>query len=137
VFLCWYDRLFTNRLILAIIFLPLPQGRWGLIIDQLKDFVLFTPVFATMILACAVGPTLLSRVLDHPVLVFLGEASYALYITHWIPVMIFQRVISNGRSLAIGWYIVGIILSIIISVVFHLAIELPLRELLRPRRASA
>src|SRR5215213_75849 len=28
---------------LAIIFLPLPEGRVGLILDGLKDFVLFTP----------------------------------------------------------------------------------------------
>jgi peptidoglycan/LPS O-acetylase OafA/YrhL len=122
-------------IILSIIFLPLPGGRWGLLLDGLKDFVLFTPVFATIILACAIGPTLLSRVLDHPLLVLLGEASYALYITHWIFVMLFQRVIPGGRSLAVEWYILGILVSIIISVGFYFAIELPLRRVLRPRRS--
>ena len=43
----------------------------------------FAPLYAALILMLALGRTPLSVILELPFLVLLGEASYALYITHW------------------------------------------------------
>ncbi|MCX5661660.1 MAG: acyltransferase [Planctomycetota bacterium] len=52
------------------------------------NFVFFTLPFAMIVLALASGTTFLSPLLEAPLLILLGEASYSLYLIHAKPVQI-------------------------------------------------
>jgi peptidoglycan/LPS O-acetylase OafA/YrhL len=48
-----------------------------------SKYTIFVLPFSILILAIACGRTCLSWILEHPAMVLLGEASYALYMIHW------------------------------------------------------
>jgi peptidoglycan/LPS O-acetylase OafA/YrhL len=98
---------------------------------------LATPLFATIIFALALDTGRLQRSMSWPVLVLLGEASYALYIIH-IAVLSYlnhgTRIIAGHRingslEFGLGYLVLAVAASIILLHVF----EQPARRALRRR----
>jgi peptidoglycan/LPS O-acetylase OafA/YrhL len=110
---------------LALCFLPFLGGYKGYLVWLLAQYVLFTPFFALTILALASGPTFASGLLVKPWMRHLGLASYALYITHWIPLYLLRHDHAPGWPLA---YMAG---SLVLASVLHRWVEAPAREWLR------
>lgn len=81
--------------------------------------------------------------LDGPgrMLSFLGEASYALYLTHHIPIRAARRlaVWAGLEPLALGWLYAGAILGVatLLALVVLVAFERPVATFLKARRPSA
>lgn len=98
-------------------------------------YALFTPLFGLLILLLALGPTFLSPVLEHPVAILLGEASYSLYILHWIPFTPLSYRVATGRSVGMVWAAVAMVGTLAVSVVTYQCIEVPARRYLRTRPA--
>ena len=67
-----------------------------------------------------------SRALGHPVLTWVGQRSYALYLWHW-PVMVFSRLVWFSED---GWahVAVTVMLSFAFAEVSHRLVEGPLRQ---------
>ncbi len=59
--------------------------------DVLYWYGLYTPLFALIIVVLGSGPTFLSWLMDRPLMVLLGEASYSLYLIHWIAILALNR----------------------------------------------
>lgn len=110
-----------------------------LVWEGLSWYALYTPIFAALVLVLAAGRTFASPVLDHPWLVSLGDATYSLYLLHWIPRQILLHV--YGRTPASGgpqfwWSVAAIVLCVAASLVTYRAIELPAQRWLRGRRPA-
>jgi len=86
--------------------------------------------FAGIIVALAAGRTFLSRIMEAPLLVLLGHASYALYIFHWIPWVIILHT-PEGLDPNPLWVAFAILATAIFSVVCYLCYEKPVRRFLR------
>jgi peptidoglycan/LPS O-acetylase OafA/YrhL len=100
---------------------------------------LLVPAFAVLLLALATDEGLPARLLRHPGLVRLGEASYSLYILHTPLVMMFRSVGSRvlGREvLDTPAFVAGsIAFTVVASLVSYRLVEQPLHR--RLRRAFA
>lgn len=90
--------------------------------------VAFTPAYAAIILALASGPSLIGRALSTRSLVLLGEASYALYIVHWLPL----RLVGG-----VAWPVAAVSLvgTVGLSVALYRWVETPVRRWLRSQPA--
>jgi peptidoglycan/LPS O-acetylase OafA/YrhL len=98
---------------------------------------LATPLFATIIVALALDTGRLQRSMSWPVLVLLGEASYALYIIH-VPVGSYlnhgTRIIAGHRITAgLDYGLLYLALSVAASVILLHFFEQPARRALRRR----
>lgn len=103
------------------------------------DTGILTPLFALLILALASGDGLLHRLLRHPLMVRLGEASYALYILH-VPLVaasasIAKRIGVDATSLA--FRVACAIGATVAALVVYRWIEEPMRKRLRGRPIAA
>jgi len=87
--------------------------------------------FAGVIAALAAGPTWLSTLLQRPVSVILGEASYALYIFHWIPLTALAVMKAVGMSVHPITVAAVIVLTVLASIASYLWFERPVRAYLR------
>ncbi|HEX8439121.1 acyltransferase [Archangium sp.] len=100
---------------------------------------LLVPAFAVLLLALATDQGLPARLLRHPWLVRLGEASYSLYILHTPVVMLVRSVGSRllGREvLDTPAFVAGTLaLTVVASLVSYRLVEQPLHR--RLRRAFA
>ncbi len=102
-----------------------------------NDFTLYVgllaPIFMITILTLALDTTRLSKMLSHPWLVLLGDASYSLYILH-VPVRwLCQRLVEitgSGISYPI-MYFTYLPMIIGLSVVVYLVFEKPSRQWVR------
>jgi peptidoglycan/LPS O-acetylase OafA/YrhL len=102
------------------------------LLDNASKFSFFMLPFAGIIYAIASGRTLLTGLLTLPLLVLLGEASYALYITHWVG----QSILNAGLlgSAKTPWMSgVFMLLSIVASVIIYRYFETPCRKWLRSK----
>lgn len=99
------------------------------LLDQAFLNIIFAIPFAGIILAIASGKNLVSKPLAHPILVLLGEASYALYITHFAAFTIRESLFSGDKRALVSCAFM--LWSIIWSVVIYLLFEQPLRKKLR------
>lgn len=110
-----------------------------LVWEGLGWYALYTPLFAALILVLAAGRTFASPVLDHPWLVSLGDATYSLYLLHWVPRQILTHVY-GGAPAASGpqfwWSVAAIVSCVAASLVTYRAIELPAQRWLRGRRSA-
>jgi peptidoglycan/LPS O-acetylase OafA/YrhL len=100
-------------------------------------FVFYTIPFALLIALLASGPTWLGRLLEHPSLKLLGEASYALYLIHWIPLLVLIRATeAEGRPPLVVSLLVlaGTLLT---SIALFKTVEQPARRALRDLRRGA
>jgi peptidoglycan/LPS O-acetylase OafA/YrhL len=101
----------------------------------LNWYIFYTPVFAVMILCLACGRTFLTRILDHPAIVLLGEASYSLYLIHWGAVLTLNARYAPGRAPPLI-ALLAAICCIGASVVCWRWFEQPARRWLRARREN-
>jgi peptidoglycan/LPS O-acetylase OafA/YrhL len=96
--------------------------------------VAVVPTFAVLIFALASAPTWLTWLLDHPAIVLLGEASYALYLLHWTAYLWIRH--QYGVE-APGWYLLtAAVVCVAASVVFLIGVDVPIRRYLRGRPAA-
>jgi peptidoglycan/LPS O-acetylase OafA/YrhL len=113
---------------------PWPAGDTAAVIArQLRLDVASMLPFGAMILAAAAGPTLLTPVLARPTWVFLGEASYGIYIYHWIPWTFVAIAIDRGVNVP-NSLLAGVIFgTIIFAAASYIGYERPMRLLIRGR----
>lgn len=122
-------------LVLGRILMPAYAGpqRTLWLLDNASKFSFFMLPFAGIIYVIASGRTLLSGLLRWPPLVLLGEASYALYITHWVgQSLMISRLIGNPQSPQLC--LLFILLSVVFSVLIYRWFETPCRRWLRTSR---
>ena len=67
------------------------------------------------------------RLLSSPVLVFLGNASYGIYLWHW-PALIFYRWFTDQRPVGVAGGVVIVAVSIVLAVLTTRLVEAPLRN---------
>lgn len=94
---------------------------------------LLAPALTVVIVALALDKSRLSKVLNHPVLVTLGETSYGLYILHVPVVWIYQRALGN-LSLAdpqffFDWTFLPLMITL--GLLIHFYIDQPFRAWLK------
>lgn len=95
------------------------------------SYVAFTPLFALTVISLAFGRTFLTRLLDLRIVVLLGEASYGLYLLHFIPLMMLQQSFSPAHPVSTPIFLLTLAALIAGSVGFYLGVELPARRWLR------
>jgi peptidoglycan/LPS O-acetylase OafA/YrhL len=91
---------------------------------------LLAPIFGCLLLAFAADDRR-SRLLGAPVLVTLGEASYALYITHQ-PLWVYTKIVAERGFATPNWWLVAalyVALAIAVSVLVQRVVEVPARRL--------
>jgi peptidoglycan/LPS O-acetylase OafA/YrhL len=111
----------------AVILQRMPLAKWGVIAQHAGDYLLYVPLFALLILALASGRTIVSFILENPVVVLLGEASYSLYLLHY-PL---GEVLLGSRSA--GHYVIAFAGANLLAVASFWYIERPLMNLWRGR----
>jgi peptidoglycan/LPS O-acetylase OafA/YrhL len=95
----------------------------------------YVPAFAAILWCLADGRTFLSPLLAAPVIVLLGEASYSLYMIHWLPVVILRDLTDDGRVEGYGWITLATALGCVLaSIAFFKWFEAPARHFLRKRK---
>lgn len=92
--------------------------------------------FAVLVLALAQQRGVLARALSIAPFVFLGEASYAIYLMHWVVLRVllytaWAPIPLTGRPGTLGVVAVDFACVVAVSVLAHLAIDVPLRRRLR------
>lgn len=112
----------------------LPWDRFGPIMAATQEYLLFVPALALIILALASGKALVTPLLENRFAILLGDASYALYLVHgflepgsyraWLR----GGVSVNGAVPSPAVYVLCVVGSIILSILFHLFLERPARK---------
>jgi peptidoglycan/LPS O-acetylase OafA/YrhL len=92
--------------------------------------------FAVLVYALAQDRGPLARALSVPPFVFLGEASYAIYLMHWVVLRVllytgWAPIPLTGRPGAPGIVAIDLAIVVAVSVVAHLTVDAPLRRRLR------
>jgi peptidoglycan/LPS O-acetylase OafA/YrhL len=91
------------------------------------------PAFAIIILATAFSPAFIRPLLQHPAMVLLGEASYALYLLHWTAYLTVRW--KFGVETPAWCLLLTAVTSVGTSVAFLVGIDRPIRRLLRRNRS--
>lgn len=106
-------------------------------VQSAQWYVLGTPLVLLLILGLASGPSLVARLLASPWLVRLGEASYSLYIIHWIPLVVLKHRAMTGRPIALGHVLLAVAATVAASLWCEHYVEIPVRRWLlgRERRS--
>ena len=87
--------------------------------------------FLGIILALSMGQTFISKFLNLPFLILLGESSYALYITHWSFVSFYSLGFLPTNYQSPFMAIIFMLLSVAFSVLIYKTIEIPMKTKLR------
>lgn len=93
---------------------------------SLADLAVVSPA-----LCLASGPTFLSRLLSHPWMIRLGEASYSIYILHWIPFGYLLDQKRSGMQIGLSGLACTILLICGVSLCTYRWIETPIRRAIR------
>jgi len=103
------------------------------VIDLMRWYVLYTPLFGLLILTLGSGATFLTPVLACPPIVLLGEASFALYLTQAIGGEFLARLSLLGYPVGTGtyWPILAIAATVTASMILYRYFESPVRRALR------
>jgi peptidoglycan/LPS O-acetylase OafA/YrhL len=89
-------------------------------------------IYAFVILVLARGRGFFSAFLGHPVNVWLGEISFALYMTHILLFCSFWRFgLLNQGYPRVAFYVLYLVLALGIAALMHHTVEMPCREWLR------
>lgn len=110
------------------------NNAYWLINNSVKFSILLLP-FLGIILALSTGKTFISKFLHLPLLVLLGEASYALYITHWSFVSFYSLGFLPAQYQSPFMAVVFMFLSVVFSVFVYKTIEIPMKTKLRGAKA--
>jgi peptidoglycan/LPS O-acetylase OafA/YrhL len=98
---------------------------------------LLLPLSALMILGFALGGGVVARILSHPALVFLGGASYSMYILH-MPIWKWMRIAANfvfGREITgPGGMAVYVAMVVVLSSLVFKKVEEPLCRMMKPQK---
>jgi|SRR6185437_8997724 len=89
--------------------------------------------FAAIIAASASGATFLSPFLNRPLAVFLGDASYGVYIYHWIPWTFIAIAIDRRVNVPNSLVALVIFGTIIFAAASYIVYERPVRLFIRGR----
>jgi peptidoglycan/LPS O-acetylase OafA/YrhL len=94
---------------------------------------LLAPIMIVFIVSLAMDTSKLSRFLDRPWLVNLGEASYAIYILHVPVIWLFERYLFDSSLAFAGrlFEFTVLPLMIFIGILLHFYVDIPLRRWLR------
>lgn len=109
------------------------EGIASLVSRQLRLDVASMIPFGAIILAAAAGPTLLTPMLARPTWVFLGDASYGVYIYHWIPWTFVAIAIDRGVYMPNSLLAAVIFGTIIFAAASYIGYERPIRLFIRGR----
>jgi peptidoglycan/LPS O-acetylase OafA/YrhL len=96
---------------------------WAKTITDARTYLLSVPPLAVMLVALVSGRTFLTGLLENPILITLGEASYSLYLVH-----LFFLPPNNASH---SQYIFAVICAVATSVIFYFFLEKPARNLWR------
>ena len=112
---------------------PMQQSFYG---QALLTILLYTPLLLWLTANLAHRGHFLGGLLNRPLPRLLGEASYALYITHWLFVPLFPALIqaTGNGLLALLLALLGLTAG---SIAIHLYFELPVRRWINHRFASS
>ncbi|OBQ19851.1 hypothetical protein [Anabaena sp. AL93] len=88
-------------------------------------YPVYTPGFTLLIFTLASGKTFASSLLSHKLIVKLGKSSYALYISHYAGMAIYQNLASIGIVFPQGIYFIVLGLCLAISLVIYDFVEVP------------
>lgn len=105
-------------------------------VNGLQWYVLFTPLFGALVLLLALGPTVLSPLLTPPRMLLLGEASYALYVLHWLPVIPLSAHVAAGGTVGLFVPAVAVGGTVGTALLSYRYVETPLRRRLRGPRTT-
>lgn len=92
----------------------------------LMSYFIYVPLFALLIVSIALDDGPLGRGLRSPALVLLGNASYALYLLHWLPLGMALHWVGPG-GLSLPMVLVGVLGLMVLSVGAYWWFEAPLR----------
>ena len=103
---------------------------------RLNPYLLFTPLMAFLVAVLMAGPSWLSALLSKPALVILGEASYSLYLLHWLPYSVLGPYgpAQGHPPIGVAWLVV--LLTVAASLVTWAWFERPAKDRLRRLRTS-
>jgi peptidoglycan/LPS O-acetylase OafA/YrhL len=107
------------------------------IISWTNWYVSVTPINVVLIAGLVAGAQPFALLLSHPLMVRLGEASYALYIIHWLPLVVLALLTHANGPLHPWVAPLTVVATILASIVCHDRIEQPLRRALRAWPAPA
>ncbi|MGI8551313.1 MAG: acyltransferase family protein [Dehalococcoidia bacterium] len=101
------------------------------------NYVIFTPVFGLLILGLALRTSFIAPLIESRLVVRLGEASYSLYMVHWLPLTALRLLAERGhRAPTAPWLAINaavICLTVCASLWLYQHVEAPARRTLRPR----
>jgi peptidoglycan/LPS O-acetylase OafA/YrhL len=106
---------------IALICVLNPTWPYGYTVSSLE-----APLFALVILVLAYQRGYIARVLSTPVMIFLGEISYAIYVLHWPIWFLLARVLPAPVPIPVFLVLVGGITSL-----SYVYIERPARKAIR------
>ncbi|RTM05628.1 MAG: acyltransferase [Bradyrhizobiaceae bacterium] len=87
---------------------------------------------ASIILAGGAGPSVVSRVLSNPVVVFVGKISYSVYLWHWPVILFAQTALLLEQTLTNK--LIEIVVSILLGAISWRWVETPFRQ---PKKRTA
>ncbi len=117
---------------------PSPAGFTGLLLYYARLYVLYVPIFATIIYCVACNNTILNYFCERPLLVLLGEASFSLYLLHWPCLLVAEIALHSFNGLAPVPIVGGACLAaIVLSIPLYRLVEIPWRKRLRGQRREA
>ncbi|MCY1020598.1 acyltransferase family protein [Pyxidicoccus sp. MSG2] len=119
-------------LVALLLALPSPRGFLAGVLQIFRWYVLYTPVCGLLILLLASRRSFVSRLLEHRWMVFMGEASYSLYMIHWLPCVLLVMYKRSGGELAAWWPYASMAGTLVAAVGLFQLVERPARKLLRP-----
>lgn len=99
-------------------------------------FAAYTPLALVLVATLAFGRTLLTPLLDNRLVLKLGEASYCLFVLHWIPFYVLLRRTQEGNRPALWVSLLVIGATIVVAVGAYYAIEQPARRFVQRGRLT-
>ena len=88
----------------------------------------YVPLFAVLIVCLALDDGPIARVLRSPALVTLGNASYALYLFHWLPLGVALWWLGPNGVAPLSGVLAAIVGLVVLSVLVYRWFEAPLRQ---------
>lgn len=103
-------------------------------IKSFRYYLYYTSNMSFIILTFSISKGVISKLLSHRGLVFLGEASFCLYMIHQMLIFIaFRKIITSPESIPFSQYLfilpAMLLLAILLSLLIHLYYEKPAAKL--------
>lgn len=99
----------------------------SLALTLLLTHLFYVPLLAWLLFAVATNRGWVSRCLSTPTFVLLGNASFALYLLHWLPLGVLHR-LADGRPVSFGVLALNVVCLMGASVLLYRWFETPLRR---------